>query len=279
MFPLTTNHQAQVSVIIPCYRCGETIGRAVASVFGQTLRPAEVILIDDCSGDGTLHELNRLRDLYPARWLRVLSLKHNAGPGAARNAGWNEATQAYIAFLDSDDTWHTQKIEIQYGWMCVHPNAALTGHAWNQRDGLNRSSDELISQQETARFTPVSKGKLLLSNCFSTPSVMLRRTVPVRFDEGKRHSEDYLLWLEIVCGGFAAYRCDLALAYLYKAPYGQGGLSAQLWKMECGQLDTYRTIFKKGHINVLSYVILYCWSWIRFIRRLVKVMVRSRASR
>ena len=56
---------APVSVIIPCFRCTKTIARALASVAAQTLRPAEVILVDDASGDGTRAVLHELQAYYP----------------------------------------------------------------------------------------------------------------------------------------------------------------------------------------------------------------------
>lgn len=268
--PVNMLGSAEVSIIIPCYRCTDTIERAVASIYVQTLKPAEVILVDDCSVDGTLEVLRNLSAGYPPGWVKVIALPRNVGAGEARNAGWGEATQPYIAFLDADDSWHPQKIEIQYGWMRAHPGASLTGHAVRQvGDGAEFVAD-IKFWPVVAHFVPISRMGLLLSNRLPTQSVMLRRDLPMRFAEGKRHSEDYLLWLEIVCRGFAAHRCDWPLAYLYKAPYGQGGLSAQLWKMEQGQLDAYRTVYRKGWVGPASYALLCVWSWLRFGRRLIK---------
>jgi glycosyltransferase involved in cell wall biosynthesis len=106
-----TTDLASVSVIIPCYNCAGTIHRALASVASQSLRPAEVILVDDHSTDDTLQSLYRLQDRYGREWIRIIEQPVNGGPGTARNMGWNAATQTYIAFLDSDDTWHPKKIE------------------------------------------------------------------------------------------------------------------------------------------------------------------------
>src|SRR5258706_14692588 len=97
---------APVSVVVPCYRCADTIERAVRSVAAQTLRPAEVILVDDGSPDGTGAALERLRERFGADWIRIVRLPRNLGSASARNAGWELATQRYVAFLDSDDAWH-----------------------------------------------------------------------------------------------------------------------------------------------------------------------------
>ena len=100
---------APVSVVIPCYRCSLTIRRALASIAQQSLKPAEVILVDDASGDGTLAVLKELASSYP-NWMRLIALETNRGAASARNEGWAAASQPFIAFLDADDTWHREKI-------------------------------------------------------------------------------------------------------------------------------------------------------------------------
>jgi len=261
-------NQAHVSVIIPCYCCSDTIGRAVASVAEQTLQPVELILIEDCSGDSTLATLYSIQSNYPEGWIKVYASAENAGPGTARNIGWEMATQPYIAFLDSDDSWHPQKIELQYGWMIRNPNVVLTGHAFRQAYGEGTIADEVIFPIDDSEFYAVSKVNLLLSNRFSTPSVMLRRDVDQRYPSGKRYSEDYHLWLEICCSDLKCYRSDLPLTYLYKAAYGASGLSADLWRMEKGELDMYRSLFNSGLIKLRVLIFLTGWSLAKFLRRI-----------
>jgi glycosyltransferase involved in cell wall biosynthesis len=267
--------QARVSVIIPCYRCSETIERAVVSVAEQTLQPVEVILVDDCSGDDTLTTLYQIQANYLQDWIKVIALPKNAGAGTARNVGWEVATQPYIAFLDSDDSWHAQKIEIQYGWMMKNPNVALTGHACQQVDdegAVNGKEDFSIVD---SRFIAFTKKKLLLSNRFFTPSVMLRRDIVQRYPNGKRYSEDYQLLLEICCAGLQCYRSELPLAYLYKAAYGEAGLSAALWQMEKWELDTYLSLFKTKSIQLGTLLFLVGWSLAKFLRRIAIVIVKK----
>ncbi len=264
-----------VSVIIPCYRCSDTIERAVASVAAQTLQPAEVILIDDCSGDSTLATLNEIRACYPQGWIKVIASTENGGAGAARNIGWAAATQAYIAFLDSDDSWHPQKIEIQYGWMIKHPEATLTGHTCRQVYDEDVNNGQIEFSAADAEFYAVSKNQLLLSNRFSTPSVMLRSVIEQRFSEGKRYSEDFQLWLEVCCGGLACYRTELPLANLHKAPYGVSGLSAMLWKMEKGELDSYRSVHRIRGIGLYQLFALCTWSFLKYLNRVLKIFMRK----
>src|SRR5690606_25422086 len=120
-----------------------------------------------------------------------------------------------------------------------------------------------VSDPSEVRTRPGSKTQLVIRNLISTPTVMLRRDIGQRVAEGKYHSEDYLLWLEIVCAGHLAYRIEEPLAYLYKAPYGEGGLSGQLWTMEKGQLDTYKRVWRAGCVSFASYCLLQAWSGLR----------------
>lgn len=258
---------ADVSVIIPCYKSKDSIWRAIESVYNQTLRPHEVILVDDSSPDDTLSTLYEIRDFYPIGWVKIIALDKNSGPGSARNKGWSMAKGKYIAFLDSDDSWHPQKIEIQYGWMIQNPKATLTGHGCMQIKEEQIDSDFHEYLSSDVNFYPVSKIKLLLSNCFPTPSVMLKRNISQRFPMGKRYSEDYHLWLDIACAGLDCYRVDLPLAYLYKAAYGESGLSAKLWEMEKGELDSIWNLKNKGYIGYTTLFLFSSFSMAKYIKR------------
>ncbi len=105
---------APVSVVVPCFRCAPTVGRAVESVMRQTEPVQEIILVDDCSDDGTGAMLHDIAQRAGDGRVRVLALARNSGPATARNAGWNAAVGDYVAFLDADDAWHPRKIEFQY---------------------------------------------------------------------------------------------------------------------------------------------------------------------
>lgn len=254
---------APVSVVIPGFRCAATIGRALESVFAQTRRPAEIILVDDASDDG----LSDAARVFPET--RILRLEKNMGPGGARNAGWEAATQDYIAFLDADDAWHPRKLELQMNWMQAHPEADLTGHP--MRLG------ELPAEVAISGARRVTPAMLLIANRFSTPTVVLRRDLRQRFAAGKRHSEDYLLWLELALAGQVLYSLDAPLASLFKPAYGAGGLSGQLWAHEAGELDAIARLRRAGHLGPAGAAAASAWSCIKFGRRLLFSALRGRA--
>lgn len=263
--------RSPVSVIIPCYRCADTIERAVDSVVLQTLPPEELLLVEDCSDDAgrTLEALHRLKQIYQETIsIKIIALDSNLGPGGARNAGWNEARQPYLAFLDADDSWHGKKLELQYQWMVAQPDVILTGHQTKQIE--KNQQVHLLSELIVSHI--ITKGALLMSNRFPARSVMLRQEIEYRFDPLKRYAEDYLLWLQIVMHGGKAVLLALPLSYSYKADYGGSGLSGNAWQMEKGELDTYRRIYREGLISPLVYLGCISLSLVKHLRRVVYLL-------
>jgi|GEM_PF-160212 len=258
-----------VSVIIPCFNCRATIGRAVESVYRQVCRPAELIVVDDCSTDGTRELLGELAQTYPAGWLRVLPQPRNAGPGAARNAAWAVARQPYIAFLDADDSWHPAKLEIQYGWMCAHPEAAITGHPVAHLEAGAAFDAQPLPPAAAPRR--VSRRRILFSNRFTPSSILMRADVGARFDESKRHAEDYFMLLEVVLMDRGdAYLFPRPLSYIYKAQFGaRTGLSAQLWKIQKGEQDNYRHFRRRRLISRAEWLCFSLLSAAKYFRRCV----------
>jgi glycosyltransferase involved in cell wall biosynthesis len=105
------NKKPTVSVIIPAYNRAHLIGRAIKSVLNQAYQDFELIIIDDCSTDNTDEVVRE----FQKKDNRIIYLKHdqNKGGSAARNTGIKVSKSEYIAFLDSDDEWLPEKLEIQ----------------------------------------------------------------------------------------------------------------------------------------------------------------------
>ena len=275
---MNVNLSAAVSVVIPCYRCSGTIARAIASVAAQTLVPEEVILIDDASGDGTRELLKELSLQYPSGWIKLLCLDRNIGAAGARNAGWQAATQTYIAFLDSDDAWHPRKIEIQLAYMHSHPDVALCGHLCRQLGSDAGDSPWWVvdAVDAVSAVQAVTFAGLLLRHAFVTPSVMLKRSIRMRFAQDVRHMEDHRLWLDIVGTPLPAVKLMVELVAVYKPVYGASGLSADMWRMERAELANYRNLQCTGKISYLSMRLLQAYSLAKCLRRLVIVHVLRR---
>jgi glycosyltransferase involved in cell wall biosynthesis len=105
-----------ITVVIPAYNTAEYIGRAIDSVLAQTRRPDEIIVVDDGSTDDT----SGIVETYGSQ-VRLIR-RENAGVSAARNTGINAATGEWIAFLDGDDEWLKEKLQLQVELLGRNPD-------------------------------------------------------------------------------------------------------------------------------------------------------------
>lgn len=254
-----------VSVIVPCYNCETTIFRAIRSVSEQTQKPHELILVNDGSHDNTDNIIRNLQAELGEDWINIISFPENKGPSYARNEGWNSAVCPYIAFLDSDDSWRPEKLAIQYNYMKEHPDIGLTGHKWTLAKDNTRDSSEL---QEIWEKKPISKLRfMLISRYFSTPTVMLKKSLRQRFPEDMRYSEDRYLYMKIILDGEKATYLDISLAYLHKSPYGESGLTRSLWKMEKGELAAFGKLHSQKLFSKRVFILCAGFSLLKFLRR------------
>lgn len=259
-----------VSVVIPMFNASATIERALESVAAQSRPPLEVIVVDDGSID--------TGPMVVEQWSRsnfsVHLIKHasNLGPSASRNTGWEMATGNFVAFLDADDAWHPAKLEIQTRLMENDPTIAISGHEYDI--GKDLGWTELADTD--INLSTFSFRNFLIKNRLSTPTVMLRRDVPTRFARDQRFSEDYRLWMEIVCEFGPASFINFPLTRLFKSPYGKAGLSGNLRSMYFGELHTYSNLHKKGLIRRSIMIVCMLWSTVKYLRRGVRMLMAKK---
>lgn len=258
--------QASVTVVIPCYCCSGTIRRAVESIVQQKLRPAKVILVDDASIDNTLEILQDLQKEYGENWIQIIEVQSNQGPSYARNIAWDQAKEDYIAFLDSDNAWHSDKIEIQYNWMVKNSNVDICGHIKpSVIDNQNFIQSKVKIQKSFTAYL-INKNKILISNPFETSSVMLKRNIKFRFDLSKRYCEDYLLWMKICLEGHSTYLLDLNFVYIYNQPKS---LSSNKLAMRMGDIANYINLCREDYINIFQAAGLIAYSFFKFFMMLL----------
>lgn len=178
----STKTNTKVSVVMPVFNADQHLDRAIESVLKQTFTEFEVIAIDDGSTDESLAQL-RTWAVQDAR-IRIISHSSNSGIAASRNTGINAANTDYVAFLDADDTWHNDKLTIQY----QHHQANRCGFSctafWFGRKLIN--AKKLITYYD-----------LLANNVVNTSSVMVdTRMIDLQFAI-TNPSEDYQHWLQV----------------------------------------------------------------------------------
>ena len=173
-----------ISVVIPCYNRRNRILASVESVLGQSHENLELIVVDDGSTDGTV----ALFENYPDKRLRFLRYEQNRGACHARNYGAERSMGEYLAFQDSDDVWHRDKLEKQ-----IHHIRETGGDM--SFCGMNR-----ISESGSQFYYPVhpfhpERGleEMLAENRAGTQTMLMRRVVweRLRFDESFRRYQDW----------------------------------------------------------------------------------------
>ena len=197
--PESSSTPRGVSVVIPTHNRAPILPRALDGVLGQELPPAEIIVVDDGSTDGTSSVLASYERRHPDL-LRVIR-QANAGAPAARNAGIREAQQPFIALLDSDDVWRPEKLRRQ---MEVFAHDPALGFCFTAiRTGPGEAAGDLIlpEWEDDPIFT---LDRLLLGCCIVTSTVVATRRLLLDiggFDTSLRLGDDYDLFLRVALRG------------------------------------------------------------------------------
>jgi glycosyltransferase involved in cell wall biosynthesis len=256
--------KAPVSVVIPTYNAAATVAETLLSVCAQTRMPREVIVVDDCSSDNTIEVVKSVAQNFESGQLKIVQNDKNQGAAETRNTGWSLASGEYVAFLDADDTWHPRKIELQYEYLKNNRDLLLCGHTFSLK-GAQETKERIFDVSSSKELSTL---RIIFSNPFVTPSVMIRRDLPLRFKSTKRHMEDHLLWMQVALSGYKVSRLNIPLAILGKVQFGESGLSADLVAMELAELENYKYLWTAKKISGFLFFFLIFYSLLKFIRRL-----------
>ncbi|MCE0558578.1 glycosyltransferase family 2 protein [Motilimonas sp. E26] len=199
-----------VSIVIPLYNAENYIEETLQSVLNQTYNNYEVIVVDNASTDSSMVIVNRFA--FEFKNLKVFCCEVNSGgPAKPRNIGIENAQGEYIAFLDSDDIWHPDKLEKQ---LCL-----LKGGGWDFVSSSIHRIDEhgntlikgkgVFGGLSFRRTAECDLKGLMYRNNVITSSVILKKTniKGVRFNENDffKCVEDYLFWLEVLSNNSGFY--------------------------------------------------------------------------
>ena len=189
-----------ISVIIPAYNVDKYIARAIDSVLAQTRLPDEVIVVDDGSTDNTAGIVkgygSHIRYIY----------QQNAGPSTARNTGIKAANSKWIAFLDADDEWLPEKLQLQME--LLKQNNELVWVCCNYTVHYCKTKRKCICS-DPGKIENLLKGQKFFGSCFeainhgvslSPIGMIVQRQVLEEaglFQDGLNYCEEYDLWWKI----------------------------------------------------------------------------------
>lgn len=188
-----------VSVIIPMYNAEKYIEETVESIIAQTYRNWEVVIVDDCSTDFSCKIVERFKKVNSR--IKLIKLNINfGGPAYPRNIGLDNITGDFIAFLDADDVWEKDKLELQVEFMLKN-DILISGTLNSKID----KDGKIIDKQDvkTEEYSIFQIDQFLDKNRLSLSSVMIKREFcknKIRFREDKIliAAEDYFFWLEFL---------------------------------------------------------------------------------
>ncbi|WP_078550012.1 teichuronic acid biosynthesis protein TuaG [Litchfieldia alkalitelluris] len=231
-----------VSIITPSYNAIQYINSTIESVKNQSFEDWEMIIVDDCSTDGT-QQLLQIHKEQDER-IKVVYLEENSGAAVARNTALKYASARFIAFLDSDDRWKPEKLERQLSFM-REKDLSFTFTAYE----LMNQEGSLLNKKIAAP-AQISYQEMLKNTIIGCLTVMIDREKVGDFRMPNiRTRQDMATWLSILKKGHIAFGLNETLA---EYRIGNPSISKNKWKAASMNWFVYRKIEK---LNVF----MACW--------------------
>ncbi|MBP3803820.1 MAG: glycosyltransferase [Oribacterium sp.] len=243
-----------VSIIMPAYNAGKTIKSSIESVIAQSYVEWELLIVDDSSSDDTVKVVEAIIKEHKERDIKLLKNIRNMGVAYSRNYGVKESHGEWIAFLDSDDLWSSDKLEKQVKYVKDHEmmeGLVFTGSSFITVQ--DKSLDYVLHVPEK-----IERSELLKQNVISCSSVLVSRNLvhKYRFPENiKTIHEDFVVWLGILSS--VKYACGIDEALL-KYRISEGSKSGKKTKAALMNWNTYRYV-GLGFVQCLYYMIHYAF--------------------
>ena len=180
-----------VSIITPVYNAERFLSDTIKSVQNQTYKNWEILLIDDCSKDNSAQIIKEFQK-YDNR-IKYIKLKKNSGASVSRNEGIRNAKGRFIAFVDSDDVWKPEKLEIQIKYM-LKENLGFTFTSYRYM----KENGELTNKIARAP-SKINYNGLLKNTIIGCSTVVIDREIVDYFEMPLvRRGQDTATWLQIL---------------------------------------------------------------------------------
>jgi len=218
---------ADISIVMPTWNRPQFLRASLDSVLAQGLAFRELIIVDDGSDAATR---SLLEEFSTRPRVRVSWLNHCGNPGAVRNVGIRQAEGRYVAFADSDDTWHPHKLQRQWAALRAQPACRWTFTASSLIDARDRPVR--LAVPPTTQSRPLLESLALLNFGIALPSVVVERALLLEaglFDESFGCYADYHLWIRLAARApAAALQEELVNVRLHDGHFARGRGAAPL---------------------------------------------------
>lgn len=240
--------EGRVSVITPVYNVERYIDKTLESVFAQTYKDIEIVLVDDCSKDKSAKIIAKFKETHPE--IVYFLQPKNMGAGAARNKALELASGQYVAFLDSDDLWLPEKTEKQIMLM-KEKKSPFSYSAIEMIDEEGKTIKGKRSIRETCNYN-----YLLHNTIIATSSVIIDRTVLGDFRMPlRRGGQDYATWLSLLRGGTVAFGINETLV---RYRVGRNSLSSNKFKSIKQVWEIQTQDEKINKVSAIFHVFCFC---------------------
>lgn len=236
-----------VSVIMPAYNSQRTIESTIRSALSQSYSDIEVIVVNDCSTDLTDEIVKRI--VKEDSRVKYFVNEKNSGVSYSRNFAISKASGEWIAFLDSDDLWRSDKLECQLK-LAEESRAELiyASYAMIDIDGNKRCNDFIVDPA-------TDFDKMLVRNEIGCLTAMVKREVMQKYTfSGEYAHEDYVLWMCILQDGYKAVGEPKVLADYRVYP---GTRSANKFRAAKNRWIIYRKKLKLSVFKSFSSLVKY----------------------
>lgn len=190
MYTESIKSEHLVSIIMPAYNCEDYIGLALNSVINQTYNNWELIVVDDCSTDQTSIIISKY--VKKSSRIKYFKLDKNSGAAVARNKAIGIASGKYLAFLDSDDLWVSEKLSKQIAFMEKNDY----GFTCTSYTKINEKGEYL---NRTIVASPERDYEGILKTCPGNSTVIYNaeKLGKVIIPDIKKRN-DYVMWLQVI---------------------------------------------------------------------------------
>jgi len=222
----------KVSIITPAHNSQDHLEQCVQSVRNQTFTDWEHLIIIDSKSKDHTYKIAKTLAKQDVR-LKIIESSDCISISSNRNIGLTKASGEYICFLDSDDSWHNEKLTTQLDLM-IKNKIDFSFHDFETF--VEKSGKMIVTGLRRAK-SELTFNDLLKDNSIGCSTVMLKKELVSRFSFSEIRHEDYVLWLSILKSGITAYRLPKTLSRYRLSEYSISGnkIQSAIWRWNAYQ--------------------------------------------